>query len=420
MSSADSESTTPIELRPFHEQAPFLDAEKTYYGYVSGVGAGKTYAGVLRTALNMVEWNPGEMGAIVAPTTTMAKDVIVPLFRETGLLEHWTYKSIHADEPGIHAPNGSRALLLSADNRRTVERLAGLNLAWFWVDEASRVPERAYEILTQRLRVGEYRNGYLTTTPRGQDYVYEAFVGDVEGERSQYGAGEVFEADDRLAILHVPTGANPHTPVEYKEQMEQKEGQVYEREILGLFTDFEGLIYPWFDEDNLVSLEDVRDNYNDVLFGVDWGHNNPAVALCILRNGEDYIVVDEWYERQCTVQDHADAVLSMVSEWGEGAVYCDPSEPASIEAFKRRGLAARAGDNSVQPGIQHIQELQDRLYVGEWCQNLRNEFHQYRYREGSEKPVKEQDHGLDGLRYALFTYGQGPSGVHVMGSEKTL
>ncbi|MFB6373682.1 MAG: hypothetical protein ABEN55_11380, partial [Bradymonadaceae bacterium] len=33
------------------------------------------------------------------------------------------------------------------------------------------------------LRVGNYRNGYYTTTPMGRDYVYDTFVGDQDGDR---------------------------------------------------------------------------------------------------------------------------------------------------------------------------------------------------------------------------------------------
>jgi len=144
------------QLRPFHEQKKFLGKGKRYYGYISGVGAGKTFAGIIRTARNMVEWNPGEMGAIVAPTRQMVVNVIIPEMRDLGFFDSvgWEYKSAYSDEPGLHAPNGSRALILSADNKQTIERLRGLNLAWGWIDEEAVVDPRAREILMQRLRIG--------------------------------------------------------------------------------------------------------------------------------------------------------------------------------------------------------------------------------------------------------------------------
>jgi predicted phage terminase large subunit-like protein len=207
----------------FQEQDRFLWADKRYYGYISGVGAGKTFAGNLRTYLNMMEWNPGEMGAIIAPTRQMVVNVIIPEMRDMGLIGDgcpWSYKSAYSDEPGIHAENGSRALILSADNKKAIERLRGLNLAWIWMDEEAVIDPRAREIGMQRLRTGEYRNLYITTTPKGKNHTYEFFVGNADTQQSHYGEATIYEADDRVAIVGVPTSANPHTPADYKEAME--------------------------------------------------------------------------------------------------------------------------------------------------------------------------------------------------------
>lgn len=197
-------------LEPFEEQEPFLWDKHRYYGYISGVGAGKTAVGVMRTALNMEYWNPGYMGAIVAPTTQMIKNAILPLMRDFGLMNRWEYKGPQAEEPGLHSPNGSRAVILSADNTRQVERLASLNLAWWHLDESKDIEQRARQILIQRLRDGDYANGYITTTPKGKNHDYAFFVGNHDPEEYEYGDATVFEAENRLAITGVPTDANPH------------------------------------------------------------------------------------------------------------------------------------------------------------------------------------------------------------------
>ena len=79
MSQTQSRSKTVIN--PFTEQQPFLQADKRYLGYISGVGAGKTFSGIIRTIRNMTEWNSGEMGAIIAPTRQMIVNVIIPEMR---------------------------------------------------------------------------------------------------------------------------------------------------------------------------------------------------------------------------------------------------------------------------------------------------------------------------------------------------
>lgn len=229
------------KFSPFTEQEEFLRGDKRYLGYISGVGAGKTYAGIIRTFLNMEYWNPGEMGAIVAPTRQMVVNVIIPEMRDLGLLEAWEYKSSYSDEPGIHAPNGSRALIMSADNDRTIERLRGLNLAWGWMDEEAVIDPRAREILMQRLRTGEYRNLYLTTTPKGKNHTYDFFVGKQDADEKRLGQATLYETADRLAIVGVPTSANPYTPDDYKDAMgADLPEEIRAQEVQGQFIEFGG------------------------------------------------------------------------------------------------------------------------------------------------------------------------------------
>jgi phage terminase large subunit len=400
-SDAPSDATP---LFPFTEQEPFLGSDRKFYGYISGVGAGKTHAGVLRAAWNMLEWNPGEMGAIVAPTSTMVKDVIIPLFREVGLLDEWDYKSAHTEEPGIHAPNGSRALILSADNQRTVERLAGLNLAWWWLDEGSRTQPRALEILTQRLRIGAYRNGFVTTTPMGKDHIYDFFVDEDGGETTTHGDADVHYhgRGDRAAILRVPTYANPFTPADYKEDMETKEGQTYEREILGKFVNFEGLVYPWFDADSHVAPDDLPDTFDKTIYGLDFGGSVPTAIVALRQAGEEWYAVDEFYESRVTDDTIAAELSRMYDDYGRGPVYAD-HEPRTIEKLNREHIQAKEADKDVDNGIRHVNGLADRLHVVDRCSNLINEFNQYRYKDGSDTVLKENDHLMDALRYALFS-----------------
>lgn len=261
-------------LKPFEPQKVFIDPHdksKRYYGYVSGVGAGKTFAGIIRTIHNLREWNSGEMGAIIAPTRQMIVNVIIPEMRSLGLFDppiNWEYKSAYSDEPGIHTPEGSRALMLSADNSKTVERLRGLNLSWVWIDERTAVPERAQQIAMQRLRVGEYRNLYVTTTPKGKDDVYDFFVDHDDAESRELEHGTVYETDDRLAVVGVPTSANPHTPEDYSDAMDQDmPDEIRAQEVEGRFIEVGGGVYKQ-DMIHWVQPDEISDNVKAII-GVD-------------------------------------------------------------------------------------------------------------------------------------------------------
>ena len=411
MATSDAVEDTPERRQPFEEQSPFLWNSHKFYGYISGVGAGKTAAGVMRTALNANLWNPGEMGAIVAPTTTMIKDVIIPLMREWGLLDRWTYKSSHTEEPGLHTPEGGRILILSADNQRTIERLAGLNLAYWWIDEGARVPARAIEILEQRLRVGQYRNGYVTTTPMGYDHIYDFFVGERGGETREYGTAKLHDTGSRLSILNVPTFANPHTPKDFKDEMEQKSGQVFDREVMGEFTDFEGLVYKWFDHENRVPSDQLPETWDRTIYGVDWGGSAPTAIVALRESDGEWYAVDEFYERRVVNDTIISELERMERDHNPGPIFCDTNEPRAIEQLSREGFDAREAEKSVDTGIRYVSSLRDQLYVSQSCQHTIEEFNTYQYKDGgnSDTVLKENDHLMDALRYALFTDSNTPT-----------
>jgi len=407
--SADRWSTDSAdrELRPYrvkvgdsvYSQEEFLGDEHRFYNFTSGIGAGKTVSGILRAAANIEEWNEGEMGMIITPTTLGIKNVIMPELSKWGFLDAWEYRGPQSEEPGLHAPNGARVLLESADNKRKIERLRGPSVSWIWIDEPNNVPKKALDILLGRMRAGSYRNLFLTGTPKGYNYVHGKFV-DPETRM-----------DDVKNVLGVPSYANPHLPLDYRRDiLDEYDGRFRDQEVLGEFTKFEGLVYDWFEDGtdgkHVIELDEAPDEYDEVVYGADWGHNNPAVVLALVRQGDRWTAVDEWYERRCTVNDQARAAEDLVDQWGEGTIYCDPSEPASIETLRREGLDARQAANDVMPGIQHVASMQDELRVVETCQNVRNEFNQYQYRDGGDgdRPLKQNDHAMDALRYALFSH----------------
>lgn len=365
-------------------QREFVESTERYVAFISGIGAGKTVGGIGRLIRNVFEWNAGHTGFVVAPTVPSLRTTIIPELEKWGVLDRCEF---NRSEKRLDFPNGSTVFLDSADNDRKIQRLRGPSIGWFWMDEAATIDKRAWEILIGRLRDGEYLNASVTTTPKGYNWIHERFVG----------------ADDAQVISGVPSHANPHLPDEYAEITGEYEGNFYEQEVLGRFTDFEGQVYPWFGAEHIVDTP--PDAYDEVIYGVDWGHNNPATILALVRNGETWTAVEEWYETRRTVNDHSRALADMQQRWGPGTVYCDPSEPANIDQFQRDGLDATQAKNDVTPGIQHVSSVRDRFLVCAACQNLRNELSQYQYKgDDSDKPEKMNDHLADSLRYALYTH----------------
>jgi len=336
------------EITPFKpEQRDFCSSKKRYVGYVSGVGAGKTYGGIVRTIRNMVEWNPGEMGAIVAPSRQMIVNVIIPEMRNIGLFDapaNWEYKSAYSDEPGIHAPNGSRALMLSADNERTIERLRGLNLAWAWIDEEAVVDPRAREIIQQRLRTGSYRNLYITTTPKGKNHTYDFFVGDVDADKSECGEGVKYESEDRVVIAGVPTGRNPHTPEDYKEAMEtDMPDAIRAQEVQGEFVEIGAGVFTT-DMITFASQDELYDRSYRYVVGVDVGVESDSIKA--EQNDTDY--------------------------WAASLLMVDTMNPQAylVDTLRKRGMSLNQGVNWMQNIVSgvgdHVEVYVESVAAQQW------------------------------------------------------
>lgn len=373
-------------------QKDFLRDDKKSLAFITGIGAGKTVAGIMRAMLNAVEWNPGERGYIVTPTYRMLDNVVVPEMKKWGIIGSDSI-DWNASKKVLKLPNGSNIIMESSDNKRKIERLRGPNISWFWMDEGARQPKSVWDIMNGRLRTGQYRNAFITTTPKGFNWVYDVFI----------------DKDRGYVISDVPTDVNPELPADYFERMENYEGQYYQQEIMGQFVQFEGLVHSWFSEDHIVG--DLPDNWDETIYGLDWGWRNPTAVIVILKKGEEYFIADEIYERKLKIDssdpNDEDLVFKLdrlEEKWGTGVVYCDPSEPENLKELKSNGFKARKGKNDVLPGLQKVSSKQNFIRVCEDCQNTINEFRSYQYKDDDkEKPLKESDHLMDALRYALFT-----------------
>lgn len=223
------------------------------------------------------------------------------------------------------------------------------------------------------------------------------------------------DKDDTYKSFHFTTYDNPHIPTEEVErERKSKPEDAFAQEYLAEFRKMEGLVYKEFDRDK--HLFDDKTQYQAVqtLVGIDFGHTNPAAVLTVHKDHDArYFVRYEWYKKGKTETQIAEVAKAT----GANAFYPDPENPSAIKVMEDMGLNVREvikGQGSVSSGIDKVRELfkQNRLFIHKDCVNLIYELETYRYpepKEGKndeEKPVKENDHALDALRYVLtMDYG---------------
>lgn len=238
------------------------------------------------------------------------------------------------------------------------------------------------------------------STPKGFNHFYDLY--------------NMKEKDKDYESFHFTTYDNPNIPVEEVEREKlTKPENTFAQEYLGSFRKSEGLVFKEFRRD--VHVYDDKSEKQPVnlikyLAGVDFGYTNPTAVMAIRKGHDnDYWVVSEWYKSGRTDAQIAD----VVSAYGFDEVYPDPESPSAIIELKNRGVYCKEvikNKDSIKNGINRMRALflQNKLHIHSSCANLINELETYSYPESKigkneeENPVKEHDHAIDALRYAIF------------------
>ena len=225
----------------------------------------------------------------------------------------------------------------------------------------------------------------------------------------------ILRAPEKNALhLHFLMDDNPGLDEQTRQRYRNMySGVFYERYILGRWVMSEGLIYDMFDPSANVYKQapPSMQHVSQRIIACDYGTTNPCVFLDIYDDGETVRVEREYRwdsrkeHRQKTDQEYADDFLRFMGDsWC--TVLVDPSAASFIVALRQRGVYVREADNDVLDGIRRVGVLIGcrRLLVNEQCASLIDELGTYLWDDkaalrGEERPVKQQDHGPDALRY---------------------
>lgn len=247
------------------------------------------------------------------------------------------------------------------------------------------------------------------STPKGFDHFYDLFG--MESEDKDYKS------------FHFTTYDNPYIPREEVDKAsEELTEDRFAQEYLADFRKTQGLVYKEFDRNNHLFEEPGFEGEDFVCTktfgGVDFGFTNPAAVYTIKKDRDgNYWITDEWYETKKTDAQIADYVSAL--RWNE--CYPDPESASGIEELKRRSVNVRdviKNKDSIRNGINAVRELfkSKRLFIHKSCMNLIHELETYSYPEKKsehneeEKPIKENDHACDAIRYALSMESTSHSG----------
>lgn len=399
----------------------FWISRKRYLVCKGGRGSKKSKTAALRFIYNMMKYPEANLLVIrqVAEThrdSTYA-DLVWAIHR-LNVARFW--KQIKNPTELVYKPTGQKILFRGLDDEN---KLASITvpkgyLCWRWWEEAFEVhKESVFDKIDMGLRgklpEGLWKEHVLTFNPwSGKHWLKKRFFDkedpNVRAMTTTFFDNE-FLGEDDLQVF---------------EKMRKENKRRFLVEGLAEWGVAEGLVFDNFRVEtfNAIDLARAKDEYGRHKFehtaGLDFGFtNHPTAILDIWGNAKtkEIYIVGEYYQRGMTNS----MIAATLHQMGlaKTRIYADSAEPKSIYEIETddkypcpliRGCK-KSGVDNVRGGIQRLQDY--KIIIHPRCINTIVEINGYAWAQDKageplNKPVPENDHAMDALRYGTENLGK--------------
>lgn len=274
----------------------------------------------------------------------------------------------------------------------------GITLAGILLDEIALMPESFVNQATGRCSV-DGSKFWCNCNPAGPEHWFKKQWIDERQKRN-------------LLYLHFTMEDN----LSLSEQIRARyramyTGIFYRRYILGQWCLAEGLVYE-FDPEKHVT--DDLPEWGEWYISCDYGTLNPfSAGLWCVRDGVA-VRVSEFYhsgrekQHQLTDEEYYRDIEKLAGDRDIRHVVVDPSAASFITCIRSHGrFSVRKAKNDVMYGIRLTAMMLQAgvIKIGSDCKDAIREFGLYHWDDKGEvdKPVKENDHAMDDIRYFCAT-----------------
>src|SRR4030042_404017 len=287
------------------KQAEFvLDDETTFLLWRGGRGCSKTTSGWARMLRRRWNWS-GTKGLILAPDYPKLEGGVIQTALEWMNPDH--IESFSRSPPQkLQLVNGSTVEFYTASDPNVTRSLEANDI---WFDEYAYCPYQSWRVALGCKRrpcpPGMKNRMWATGTPMGYDWSFSVF-------------GEEGKTDHKVFVTSIYENRR-HLPRGYIEDMENEyRGTDFEeQELLGLYTLFEGLVYPQFDQDNYWTPLKTPE-FAVGVGGIDLGDISPSVLVPMGIDKGQLWVPEEFYPRRVSISDLFLAMQGVQEQDGRG------------------------------------------------------------------------------------------------------
>lgn len=387
-----------IQLTP--KQAQYIREANARWNIAEGaVRSGKSHLAVQYLIPENVIKLKGKKGLIMlfgATRENIERNVLAPM------REIWGSVMVgEINSRSIVKLFGDEAYCLGLENIGAMKKIRGSEIKYAYCDELCDVHPDVFQLVKSRLSL-PYSRCDASCNPEGAKHFVKKFID---------------TPDMNLYHLTYTIYDNPFLPPEFIHDLEMEyKGTVYfDRYILGLWKQTEGLVYPFDNESDFTcSYEDALGNEKGYwVVSADYGTVNPFAAILWRVTPDCAYAVDEYYydgheNQPLTDEEHYANLEKLIDGRPVTDIVIDPSAGSFKQTIWRKGkYSVTDADNAVLDGIRTTSGMlrTDRIKISTRCKNTIDEMGMYAWdtKADEDKVIKEYDHAMDAMRYMSYT-----------------
>lgn len=367
-----------------------FDSKKRYLLLMGGAGSGKSFFAAQKILYRMKE-QPGHRFVVVRKVARTIRNSAFQQLKDVvgfmGWQEEFKFSESRME---VTHENGSTIITTGVDDPEKLKSLA--QPTGIWVEEATELSAREYRQLDLRLRgdTQDYLQIIFTFNPISKkNYLYSTFYA-----RTNTNAF-------RVITKH---GDNEHVGDAYKEmlaEMKDLDPEYYKIYAMAEWGEnSNAIIY------NYKIINKMPDKLDEVLYGLDFGYNNPCALVRVAYHEKDIYIEEVFYRRKLTTPQIIELMNTrQISQ--TDTIYADSANPDKIKELQQAGFNVKHSDKNVFNGISKVKEYH--LSVLQNSTNLLNELDNYVWKTDADgnlldDPEKHDDHACDAIRYAIYSH----------------
>lgn len=420
----------PMEYQEeMHKVRTGTDTDTDIIAVFGGYGSGKSKATLEEFLLRALE-NPRGSGLFAAQTLGQLKKTTLKTWFEE-VCPPPLIRSYNKTDGIIILENGFTIFVVATDEE---QKIRSLNIGLAHIEEISGIKKSIYTQVQSRMRDPFTRNkAIIVASNPANTWIKDVFVDNEKRKDPEHPQHSQYNRFMRTFIWE--TKLNKYLPDNYIEMNTIGKPEWYRKKYFeGSFEYNSGMVYP--DAANCFidpyKVTEDTDEFGipkkwERIFGLDYGLRNPTAApfAAIDPVKGEVVIFDEYYVREKVLPFHAKQIKERVNRIPHGLLRFMVIDPACknrmndvvngksiLNHFQEYGLYFSLGNNNLEYGLSKVNTYIEagKLKIYKTCFNLIDEMLKYVYPEVDidnaeenldEKPVKQNDHLMDAMRYMI-------------------